>query len=126
MKKLLSLFSILTVSSCAVAGFNGGNANQAGGFNGGNAGKATTVAQALKASYDDMPIQLSGKIVSQISGDKFVFQDKTGQITIETDDDHDVWQGQNVNPDDTVTIYGTVDKESFRPNKIDVYRIQKH
>lgn len=124
MKKLLTLVSVLAISSCAVAGFNGGN--QAGGFNGGSAGQSSTVAQALKASHDDMPIQLTGKIVSQLSGDKFIFQDKTGQITIEIDDDHDVWQGQNISPNDTVTIYGKVDKETFKPNKVDVYRVQKH
>lgn len=126
MKKLLSLATLLVMSSTAVAGFSGGNANQAGGFSGGHAGQLATVADALKASYDDMPIQLTGKIVSQISGDKFVFQDKTGQITIEIDDDYDVWQGQNVTPNDTVTIYGKVDKEAFKPNKVDVYRVQKH
>lgn len=125
MKKLLSLAALLVVSSTAVAGFNG-NTQQAGGFTGGSAGQVSTVAQALKASYDDMPIQLTGKIVSQISGDKFIFQDKTGQITIEIDDDHDVWQGQNISPNDTVTIYGKVDKETFKPNKVDVYRVQKH
>ena len=125
MKKLLSLAALLAVSSTAVAGFNGGN-QQMGGFSGGSAGQATTVAQALKASHDDMPIQLTGKIISQISGDKFIFQDKTGQITIEIDDDHDVWQGQNVSPNDTITIFGKVDKETFKPNKVDVYRIQKH
>ena len=125
MKKLLSLAALLAVSSTAVAGFNGGN-QQMGGFSGSSAGQVTTVAQALKASHDDMPIQLTGKIISQISGDKFIFQDKTGQITIEIDDDHDVWQGQNVSPNDTITIFGKVDKETFKPNKVDVYRIQKH
>lgn len=126
MKKLLSLTTLLVVSSTAVAGFNGGNQAQMGGFSGGNAAQISTVAQALNAAYDDMPIQLTGKIINQISGDKFVFQDKTGQITIEIDDDHDVWQGQNVSPNDTITIYGKVDKETFKPNKVDVYRIQKH
>lgn len=124
MKKLLTLATLLTISSTALAGFQG--SNQQGGFSGGSAGQAATVAQALKASYDDMPIQLTGKIVSQISGDKFIFQDKTGQITIEIDDDHDVWQGQNVTPNDTITIFGKVDKETFKPNKVEVYRIQKH
>lgn len=124
MKKLLSLMTLLAVSSTAVAGFNGGN--QQGGFNGGAAGQSATVAQALNASHDDMPIQLTGNIIRQISGDKFIFQDKTGQITIEIDDDHDVWQGQNVGPNDTVTIFGKVDKETFKPNTVDVYRIQKH
>lgn len=124
MKKLLSLATLLTLSSCAVAGFN--DTNKAGGFSGGAAPQSGTVAHALKAKFDDMPIQLTGKIVRQVSGDKFIFQDKTGKITIEIDDDHDVWQGQNITPNDTVTIYGKVDAETFKANTIDVYRIQKH
>lgn len=122
MKKLLSLATILTISSCAVAGFN--DTNKAGGFNGGAAPKSATVAQALKAGRDDMPVQLTGKIISQVDDEEYIFQDATGQIKVEID--RKVWRGVDVSPNDIITIYGKVDKETFKPNEVEVYRLQKH
>lgn len=124
MKKLLTLATLLTISSTALAGFQ--SSTQQGGFSGGAAPQSATVAQALKASRDDMPVQLTGKIVSQVDDDdeEFIFQDATGQIKVEID--RKVWKGVNVTPNDIITIYGKVDKETFKPNEVEVYRLQKH
>lgn len=122
MKKLLTLATLLTISSTALAGFQ--STNQQGGFTGGAAPQSATVAQALKASRDDMPVQLTGKIVSQVDDDEYIFQDATGQIKVEID--RKVWKDVNVTPNDTITIYGKVDKETFKPNEVEVYRLQKH
>ncbi|WP_025290031.1 NirD/YgiW/YdeI family stress tolerance protein [Bibersteinia trehalosi] len=121
MRKLLSLATLLTLSSVALAGFDTGH--QTGGFNAGT-GNSATVAQALKANQDDMPIQLTGKIIRQVDGDEFIFRDATGEIKIEVEDE--AWQGQNITPNDTITIFGKIDKERFKSNTVDVYRIQKH
>lgn len=120
MKKLLSLIAMLTLSSCASAGFNNG---KQGGFNGTAGGKSGTVAQVLKMTQDDAPVQLTGKIVRQIDGDEFIFRDASGEIKIDIDDS--AWQGQDVSPKDTITIFGKLDRESFRANEVDVYRVQK-
>lgn len=112
MKKLLSLITLLTISSTAVAGFNGGT----------DAPKST-VAQALKIKRDDTPVQLTGKIIRQIDNDEFIFRDASGEIKIEVDEH--AWQGLNVSPNETITIFGTVDHESLEANTVDVYRVQK-
>lgn len=122
MKKLLTLATLLTISSTALADFQ--STNQQGGFSGGAAPQSATVAQALKASRDDMPVQLTGKIVSQVDDEEYIFQDATGQIKVEID--RKVWKGVNVTPNDIITIYGKVDKETFKPNEVEVYRLQKH
>lgn len=113
MKKLLSLVTLLAVSSTAVAGFNGGNVDA----------PKMTVAKALKVKQDNAPVQITGKILRQVDNDEFIFGDSIGQIKIEVDDQ--AWQGLNVNPNETITIFGNVDHESFEPNTIDVYRVQK-
>ncbi|MDH2997069.1 hypothetical protein A1D22_05160 [Pasteurellaceae bacterium LFhippo2] len=121
--KLLTLTSLLAISSVASAGFND-NTNPKGGFVGtSQTATITTVAQALKAR-DNAQVQITGKIIRQLGDDDFLFQDSTGQIKIDVEDE--AWQGQNVTQNDTITIYGKVDKESFKANEIEVYRIQKH
>lgn len=113
MKKLLSLTLLLTISSTAVAGFSGSNGDS----------PKSTVAQALKVKKDDTPIQLTGKIIRQIDNDEFIFRDATGEIKIDVEDE--AWQGLNVSPNETITIFGKVDHEAFEANTIDVYRVQK-
>ncbi|OOH88131.1 hypothetical protein BMT54_08975 [Pasteurellaceae bacterium 15-036681] len=121
--KLLALTSLLTISSVASAGFND-NTNQKGGFVGTNqTASITTIAQALKAA-DNAQVQITGKIQRQVKDDEFIFRDETGEILIDVDDD--AWQGQNITQNDTITIYGKVDEESFKANEIEVYRVQKH
>lgn len=117
MKKLLALATLLILSSTALAGFQSGNNN-------GSVAQSMTVAQALKVSRDDTPVQLTGKIVSQVDDEEYIFQDSTGKIKVDIDDN--VWQGKNVNPNDKVTIYGKVDKEMTKANEVEVYRLQKH
>lgn len=116
MKKLLSIMTMLSLSACATAGFNGNTAKH-------NATATTTVAQALKVTQDDTPVQLTGKIVRQIDNDEFIFRDKTGEIKIDVEDN--AWQGLNVNENETITIFGQVDYDKFEKNSIDVYRVQK-
>lgn len=113
MKKLLSLTTLLVLSSTAVAGFNGNSADA----------PKMTVAKALKIKQDNAPVQISGKILRQVDNDEFIFGDGTGQIKIDVEDH--AWNGLNVGANETITIFGTVDHESFEPNTIDVYRVQK-
>lgn len=114
MKKLLSLVALLTVSTSAVAGFTASN---------NTAAPKSTVAQALKIKQDNAPIQLSGKIIRQVDDDEFIFRDSTGEIKIDVEEG--AWQGIDVTPNETITIFGQVDHERFEPNTIDVFRIQK-
>lgn len=81
-----------------------------------------TVSQVLQMR-DDAPVVMEGNIVRFLGGEKYEFVDKTGSVTIEIDDDY-TWEGQTVGPDDTVIIYGEVDRD-FKDFKVDVDRVIK-
>ncbi len=71
---------------------------------------------------DDVPVIVKGNIVQRMGGDKYLFEDKTGAITVEIDDD--AWRGQNISPNDTVKLYGDVDRGIFK-TEIDVDYVKK-
>lgn len=115
MKKIIALSTLLALSTSAFAGFsNGNNASQGG---------VTTVRQALQA-HEDTQVTLTGKITRQIDNDEFYFKDATGEIKIEVEDH--AWNGQNITPNDKITIRGKVDKNDNGRSDIDVYSIKKH
>ncbi len=89
--------------------------------NQGTAVKLSTITQALSLP-DDAKVRLQGKLVKQISKDKYQLQDNTGTVTVEIDQDK--WRGQVVGPHDIVELYGEVDKDR-RGIEIDVDLITK-
>lgn len=114
-----ALALILGVSGNALAQQNFGAAN-AGGYTGPSAA-AMTVAEAKKLS-DDTPVVLVGKIEKSLGGEKYLFTDNTGSVTVEIDNDD--WRGLNVSDKDTVEIRGEVDKE-FMSLEISVDSVSK-
>ncbi|MBD5400926.1 NirD/YgiW/YdeI family stress tolerance protein [bacterium] len=80
-----------------------------------------TVKQA-KDMKDDTDVVLQGKIVSQFGGERYTFADDTDSIMVEIDDD--AWKGQTITPEDTVRIYGEVDRGIFS-TEVEVDRVQK-
>lgn len=121
MRVLPALLLALLLSFPAQAAFMDGSAGQRGGFQGQGANNECTVQQA-KGMRDDSYVTMTGKITSRIGGDKYIFQDATGQITIDLDDED--FRGQTVTPQNTVRIYGEVDKEFGRGAEIDVKSLQ--
>ncbi|MDE5615594.1 MAG: NirD/YgiW/YdeI family stress tolerance protein [Alphaproteobacteria bacterium] len=120
--KKMSIVAICAAvfATAANAGFVSAQpVSSAGGFIGNET--IVTVKQA-KDMRDDTYVVMQGKIVSQVKGDKYTFEDGTGSITVEIDDDD--WRGQTVSPSDTVKIYGEVDR-GFMNVEIDVDTIQK-
>ncbi len=121
MKKFMtaSVFAFaltLSAGSVLAAGFNGpNNAPAAGGFRGPGIG-SSTVAQALELS-DDTPVVLTGQIERSLGGEKYVFKDATGSVTVDIDNED--WRGMTVTPQDTVIIQGEIDKDFFK-TEIDV------
>ncbi len=101
------------------ASVNVANAQVTGGFEGPNAVQNTTltVSEALKLS-DESNVSLTGKIINSLGDEKYTFKDETGEVIIEIDDED--WNGIKVTPENTITINGEVDKELFKPAKIDV------
>ncbi|TCP93380.1 uncharacterized protein (TIGR00156 family) [Cricetibacter osteomyelitidis] len=121
MKKLLSIIALFAISSSAMAGFNSNEQNQtSGGFVA--QPEKITVAQALKAK-DDTYVTLDGVIIKQLKDDDYLFQDDTGSIKVEIDDD--VWQGQNIGPHDKIRITGELDNDWNEKANIDVQRLQR-
>ncbi|MBE6448360.1 MAG: NirD/YgiW/YdeI family stress tolerance protein [Alphaproteobacteria bacterium] len=113
---------IITTSAFAlILGFSGNVfAQHAGGYTGPSIA-ANTVAEALKLK-DDTPVILNGKIEKSLGGEKYIFTDATGSVTVEIDNED--WRGLSVNEKDVVEIRGEVDKE-FLETQIDVDSISK-
>lgn len=80
-----------------------------------------TVEEA-KNMNDDAYVILQGYITDRNGDEKYVFQDKTGSITVEIDDDD--WDGVDVSPADLVEIQGKIDK-GWTAVEIDVDTISK-
>ena len=97
-----------------------------GGFEGPSASlneNVSTVQEALKLN-DDAKVTLKGKIINSLGDEKYTFQDETGEVVIEIDDED--WNGIKVTSENTVEISGEVDKDVNEPVKIDVdtFRVQ--
>ena len=122
MKKLAMVSALALVigfSGNALAQQNFGAAN-AGGYTGPSAA-SMTVAEAKKLG-DDTPVVLIGKLEKSLGGEKYLFTDNTGSVTVEIDNDD--WRGLTVNDKDTVEIRGEDDKD-FMNIEIDVEAIAK-
>lgn len=125
MKKIsmIALGGVLSVGA-AFAGFQPDTPVQKpssmGGFVGGSE-NIVTVKQ-VKEMRDDVPVVVQGNIVQRMGDEKYLFEDKTGSITVEIDDED--WRGQTVSPSDTVKLYGEVDAGLFK-TEIDVDYVEK-
>ena len=119
------LMSVLTFG-VASANFEGGVpvptqvANAKGGFVSG-AETIVTVKQ-VNEIRDDVHVVMKGNIVQRTGGDTYLFEDSTGSITVEIDDDD--WRGQTITPTDTVKLYGEVDRGIFS-TEVDIEYVEK-
>ncbi|WP_086980760.1 YgiW/YdeI family stress tolerance OB fold protein [Vibrio aphrogenes] len=93
-----------------------------GGFEGPQQGVTilTSVAEAQNANDDDKVV-LTGQIKSSLGHEDYVFADKSGEITVEIDDD--IWQGRTITTEHTVVLHGEVDKD-WNDLTIDVDRLE--
>ena len=115
----LALLLSLGVSNALASGPDGGYIH-GGGYTG--PGPSLNTVDQAKSMRDDTHVSLKGQIVQHLGGEHYLFKDDTGTINVEIDGDR--WQGQNIGPNDTVEIYGEVDKD-WTEMKIDVDRIIK-
>jgi uncharacterized protein (TIGR00156 family) len=129
MKKIsISVFSVLMSIGCAFANFSGPDnmavdtqhVNPKGGFVG---GKETIVTvKQVSEMRDDVPVIVQGHILQRVGDEKYLFEDNTGSMTVEIDDDD--WRGQTITPADTVKLYGEVDRGIFK-TEIDIDYVEK-
>ena len=92
--------------------------NAGGGFNG--PGPSITSVSQAKQMRDDSHVMLRGNIVQHLGSEKYLFQDSTGTVTVDIDKED--WGGQNITPQDTVEIFGEVDKD-WNSVEVDVARV---
>ncbi len=79
-----------------------------------------TIEQA-KQMHDGATISLRGNLIDG-SGDKYVFQDKSGKIDVIIP--KAVFDGRTVKPDQMISINGSLDKKSS-PSVVRVDHLQK-
>lgn len=71
---------------------------------------------------DDSPVVMRGRITKNMGGNMYLFEDSSGNVMLEIDEED--WNGNTVRVDDIVTVYGNVDK-GVNYTEIDVESIQK-
>ena len=117
MKKMLFvLFATCVFANMSYAQFGGGFEGPSG-FD----TAPITVKQALNL-HDNSRVVLKGHIVNSLGDEKYTFTDGTAEVIVEIDDED--WAGRKVTPEDTIEIFGELDKEMFEPTKIDVDSIR--
>lgn len=107
-----------TTLAAPIQGFGNGGGGP-GGFNGGG-GQTMTVQSVKRNAYDDQHVSLVGRLTQFLGDDDYVFQDKTGTIVVELDDDDD-HRWNHIQKDQLIQIYGEVDRDDGRV-KIEVDR----
>lgn len=90
------------------------------GYRGTDDARIMTINQA-KTLHDGATISLRGNLIDG-SGDKYVFQDKTGRIDVIIP--KAVFDDRTVKPDQMISINGSLDKKSSPP-VVRVDRLQK-
>ena len=96
------------------------NAFGADGFVGPSASKRIVSVAEVMQLKDDTKVVMRGWIVERAGRESYYFEDATGRVLLDIDDD--VWVGISVTPDDEVEIYGEVDRD-FRRIEVEVKRI---
>ena len=67
---------------------------------------------------DDTPVVLKGKVEKSLGNERYQFNDGTGVIVIEVDNED--WRGLTVTPEDTVEIKGEIEKDMLSAPEVDV------
>ena len=98
----MNKFNLLLTAAAVVFSTPAMARNSDGGFVDVN---VITVEEA-KNMNDDAYVILQGYITDRNGDEKYVFQDKTGSITVEIDDDD--WDGVDVSPADLVDYRNSI------------------
>lgn len=124
MKKIsvLALAAVLPVCG-AMAGNNMNKGMMNNNMNNGmNTQPAVWTVTEIMSLPDNTPVVMRGRITKNMGNDIFVFEDGSGTIMLEIDEES--WNGNTVRVDDIVTVYGNVDKGT-NYTEVDVNSIVK-
>ena len=117
MKKISVLTLVALMPICGAMAGPGNNMNN----NNMNSQPAVWTITEVVSLPDNTPVVMRGRITKNM-GNIFVFEDGSGTIMLEIDEDS--WNGNTVRVDDIVTVYGNVDKGS-NYTEVDVNSIVK-
>ncbi|MDV2857573.1 MULTISPECIES: NirD/YgiW/YdeI family stress tolerance protein [Oceanimonas] len=91
-----------------------------GGFTGPDSTEQVSVSQALEMK-DDSQVRLSGVITESLGDEKYRFQDDSGSMIVEIDNED--WGEVKATPDTPVTLWGEIDKD-WNETELDVHRVE--
>lgn len=100
---------------------NASGASAGGAYGGPSTVQLMTVKDLLDGGRDEQHARLQGRIVSHDGGDRYTFEDETGRIAVEIDDD-DFPAGQAVDAQTRVELLGEFDK-GLRKSEFEVDRV---
>ncbi|MBO7508788.1 MAG: NirD/YgiW/YdeI family stress tolerance protein [Alphaproteobacteria bacterium] len=114
--KKISVFAVVGVitSGAAMAGSNNMANN--------NVTEVMTVEQ-VRGLADNSPVIIRGYLLRQNGENSYVFQDTTGTINLEIDDED--WGGMTVSPNDFIEVWGEVDRNGMTMVEVDVSAMKK-
>jgi uncharacterized protein (TIGR00156 family) len=121
MKKISVLSLIAAMPICGAIAGPGMNHNMPMN-SGANTPPAVWTVTEVVSLPDNTPVIMRGRITKNMGNNIFVFEDGSGTIMLEIDEES--WNGNTVRVDDIVTVYGNVDKGS-NYTEIDVDSIVK-
>ena len=81
-----------------------------------------TVEQ-VRGLSDNSPVIIRGYMLRQNGENSYVFQDTTGTINLEIDQED--WGGQTFSPNDYVEVWGEVDRNGASMIEVDVSAVKK-
>ena len=124
MKKISVLALVALLPICGAFAGSGKNmdGNMNNGMNNMNTQPAVWTVTEVVSLPDNTPVVMRGRITKNMGNNIFVFEDGSGTIMMEIDEES--WNGNTVRVDDIVTVYGSVDKGS-NYTEIDVESIVK-
>lgn len=111
MKRSIALATLLAVAPFASAQYFGPGAQ----------GSVQNVKAVLDNPVDDQYVVLRGSLTSQVSSEKYMFSDGSGEIRVEID--NDIFPRHRIGPETVVEIYGEVEKDYMMSPEIDVDRV---
>lgn len=122
MKKISLLALVAFMPLCGAFAGSGKNMHSNMNNSMNNSHPAVWTVTEVVSLPDETPVVMRGRITKNMGNNIFVFEDGSGTIMMEIDEES--WNGNTVRVDDVVTVYGNVDKGS-NYTEIDVESIVK-
>ena len=117
--KKVSVLTLVALMPIYGATAGPGNTMNAGNM---NTQPAVWTVTEIMTLPDNTPVVMRGYITKNMGNNMFVFEDDSGTIMLEIDEES--WNGNTVRVDDIVTVYGNVDKGT-NYTEVDVNSIVK-